>query len=430
MSTSASPVIRVIDEISVTPLQIAVVILCFILSMLEGFDILAISYASVAIAEDLSLTSERLGLLFSAGLLGMTIGALFLAVFSDVFGRRRMILAALLVAGTGMCLTGLSTSFWLIALFRLITGLGVGVLLATVTATVAEFMPERHRSLAVGLATAGYPAGAVLGGVLSAGLINIYGWPSIFFSGGVLTLFIVLVVFIVLPESLQFLMVRQPKDALQKINRTLEKLKQAPLAKLEGESRVIRQPGPGRLLDNEFQERTLWLWLCFGLAFATLYFLISWIPRIVEDSGVSKSIAIYALTFFNLGAVVGIACLGRLASYIGLGRMILIFMVSGGALMVAFPFVTGTSLMLLCAVLGALVQGGFVGLYAAAAAIYPAEVRATGVGWGIGLGRIGAVVSPYVTGLLLSQGIEELKLFLIFAITLGLSGFFVRKLQV
>lgn len=430
MSSTADAVAQAIDRGRISPRQYLVLGVCFILSMLEGFDVLAISFASVAIAQEFALPQDQLGLLISAGLLGMTVGALFLAALSDIFGRRRMILVALTLAGTSMVATGLAQGLWSIALLRVATGLGIGIMLATVTANVAEFAPERHRSLAVGMVTAGYPMGATLGGFASATAIGEYGWPSIFYGGGGLTLLMMLAVWLAMPESPRFLAARQPPGALDAINRTLRGFGMAPLQKLQGPAQAAARPGPDKLLTPQLRARTLWLWLCFGLCFATLYFLFGWIPKIVSDAGIDAAIAIYALTFFNLGAVAGVGGLGKMADLIGLSRMIALFLALGAALMVVFPFVDGWALMLLCAVLGALVQGGFVGLYAAAAAIYPPQVRATGVGWGIGLGRIGAVLSPYVAGVLLEQGMTPLTLFCIFAAFLLLGAGMVRQLRV
>lgn len=433
-SVAYQSVTRAIDERPVGFLQIVIFAVCFTLSMLEGYDVLVISFASVSLSEQLGLTSDRLGVLISAGLLGMTIGALFLATLSDLFGRRRMILIALVLSGLSMCATGMATSLWSIALLRVFTGIGIGILLATVTAVVAEFMPERRRSLAVGVATSGYALGATLGGVMSASLINVYGWPTLFYGGGVLTLFMVLVVLWVLPESLQFLLLRQPAGALQRANKTLVKMKLPTLKSLGDKPSVIKRAGVQGLLSEGLRQQTLLLWLAFGLAFGSLYFLFGWIPKLTVDAGVSETAAIYALTFFNLGGLVGVALLGQMAIYAGLSRMILIFMLLGGGLMVAFPFTTYNTYLLLtlCAFLGAMVHGGFVGLYSAAAKLYPPEVRVTGVGWGIGLGRVGAVISPYAAGVLYAdgQGLGVTGLFLLFAFILALSALVVSRLRV
>lgn len=433
LMTQKATLAAVSASVNRTPMamvQWLVFVVCFILSMLEGFDVLAISYASVAISEQLSLSPDQLGLLISAALLGMTIGALFLAMLSDIFGRRTMILVALLLSGTGMYVTGLSQSLWLILLCRLVTGLGIGILLATVATLVAEFMPERHRSMAVGAATAGYAVGASIGGLVAVPLIQTYGWPSIFFSGGVLTLLMALIVRVFLPESLQFLVLLKPKGALKAINRTLRRLGHASMTELDAQAVRVRRPGPGVLLNQSLRRHTTWLWSSFALAFASLYFLFGWIPKLVADSSLSQTTGIYALTFFNLGALAGVIGLGRLAAFAGLGRVIALFMLAGAAAIAAFPFMEGAALLALCVLLGILVQGGFVGLYAAAAAVYPAEVRATGVGWGIGLGRIGAVASPYVTGLLIGQNVPPLVLFVMFALILALAGLCANRIGV
>ncbi|MBF2754517.1 MAG: MFS transporter [Gammaproteobacteria bacterium AqS3] len=428
---------RVTDAIHhapIGPLQIGVFVIGFVLSMLEGFDVLAIAFASVSIQRELNLTPDQMGILFSSGLLGMMLGAMMLTLLSDLLGRRRMILAALTLSGVSMVLTPLPESLWAIAALRLLTGVGVGVLLATVATIVAEFAPVRWRSLMVNASLAGFAFGAVVGGIVSAEIIGVYGWGSIFYGGGALTLMLVLLVWIGLPESPEFLLSRRPQGALESLNRILAKLDMQPLERLdpprEEAQKGLLSGGPGQLLSSEWRGRTLLLWLSFGFSYGGLYFLLNWIPQIVNAAGASETVSIYALTAFNVGAVAGILLLGVLSGQGRTSLMVGVFFVACAASMMVFPFVQGDVILLVCGLMGGLIQGAVVGLYVCGTILYPAEVRATGVGWGIGLGRIGGVVGPYLAGQLLALELSVPWLFFIFAAPLLISAWAALRLRV
>lgn len=418
-----------IDNSTITGLQISVISVCFLLNILDGFDVLAMAYTAPSIGQEWGLAAHKLGAVFSAGIVGMTIGAMFLSPLADVHGRRPLIIVSVLTIGVCHIATGLVESLWLLVVLRIIAGLGIGVLLASLTSSVAEFTPDRHRNMAIGMLQAGYPIGATLGGVIAALVIPEFGWRAVFFGGGIFALIMTLVVIFLLPESMQFLLQRRPRNALQKINSVLERLGEPQITALpsaQGQSEQSpARPSVTTLLLPEHRGQTLRLWAAFFMAFVTLYFLQSWVPKLLVDAGLPLDNAIYAGAALNLGGAAGMVVLGLLSNRWGLPRTISSYLVVGAMFMVMFTIVPKEVELLLglSFIIGFFVIGGFVGLYSVAARIYPATVRTTGVGWAIGAGRVGAIIGSYSGGVLISLDFTMGTNFLIFAFPLLISGF-------
>ncbi len=415
-----SDIRSIIDHGKITGLQISAFAICVLMNMLDGMDVMVIAYAAPALANVWSIAPGTLGTVFSAGLLGMTLGAMFLAPFADRIGRRRMIITCILVMGFGTLLTAYTQSVGQLIFLRLISGLGIGAMLATSATMTAEYMPERYRNFAVSSVFAGYPLGAVLSGVVAAGIIPVYGWPSIFVVAGVGTLLTIFLVWFLLPESLEFLLKTQPAGALKKVNRILSRMHLDALDVLPlptGER--IKRASVSALFAGNRKVPTVWLWIAFFTSFATLYFLTSWIPKLASNTGLSMELAIYAGTVFNLGAFFGIVSQGYISHRFGLRRIICSFLLGTAILMGAFGFWSHPWIILLMfGLIGFGVQGGFVGLYAVAARLYPTEIRNTGIGWGIGAGRTGAIVGPKIGGTLVGMGLSMTASFIFFALPL------------
>ena len=422
---------RLLDARPVGRTQVLLLGVCFLLQMIDGFDVLAMSFAAPSLAQDWDLAPEQLGLLFSAGVLGMTLGAMFLSPLTDRIGRRTMILCMVLIMGLSMLATAAAKSLPVMLALRLLTGLTIGAMLASLTALVSEFFPDRLRNLAVGILLAGYPLGAVMSGYLAAWLLPAHGWPGVFLVGGAMTLALLPLVLLCLPESLHFLLCRRPARAIDKVNAVLARLGLAavavlPVATVEPEPASVQS-----LLVVSRRRATLKLWTSFLLCFGTLYFLLSWIPKLLVDAGLPLQQAIYAGIAFNLGGALGNVAMGWVSTRLGLQKTIFYFHVIAALGMVMFALLPLgiAALLLLTTVIGLFQQGGFVGFYMVAARLYPAEIRTTGVGWGIGLGRFGAVLAPYAAGLLIAAGWGVSLLFILFALPLLLGGWITRSIR-
>jgi benzoate transport len=414
---------KLIDQSAMSKLQYATILVCFLMNILDGMDVLVISYCAPAIAKSWQVGPEALGIVFSSGLAGMTIGALFLAPFADHMGRKNMILISALLMGTSIMFTAWTTSVPQLILLRFLSGIGIGSMLASTAALTAEYTPDRSRDFWVSFVISGYPVGAVLSGMVAASVVPNSGWQTMFQLAGLASFVTIPLIVVFLSESIDFYLNKQPKGALQKTNRILGKMKLEQLTKLP--ERITKAAGipVKKLVSNEYKIPTLQLWTALFLAFGCLYFLTSWIPKMAESTGLSMSLAIYAGTVFNVGAWGGIILQGYFSSKFGLKKTIAVYLVLTAILMMVFRWFIGSDwLLFVFGLLGFTLQGGFVGLYAVAARMYPTEFRTTGLGWAIGMGRLGGVIGPAVGGVLIGMGFMMASTFMIFAIPTFLAG--------
>ena len=407
-----------VDQIKMTKVQYFSIAICFLMNILDGMDVLVVSYCAPAIAQDLSLGPKTLGVVFSAGLIGMAIGAIFLAPFADKFGRKKLILVSAFIMGLSVLLTAFSENIFQLIFMRLLSGLGIGCMLATTATLTSENVLNNSKDFWVSLVISGYPVGAVLSGYIAAAVIPLYGWESMFILSGLITILTIPLTYFFLTESPQFYLKKQPKGALKKANKILVKMNFEALESLpKVDLSVINKSQVSQLFTKKYKISTLQLWAALFFAFGCLYFLISWIPKLATDAGLSIELAIYAGSIFNVGAFFGIVLQGYFSSKIGLKKTISIFLLLTFLLMASFKVFIGTDILLLIYfLLGFSLQGGFVGLYAVAARLYPTEFKTTGVGWAIGMGRIGGILAPLIGGLFISLGLSLSANFFIFSI--------------
>jgi benzoate transport len=430
-------VTEVIDNGKISRQQILVVALCMFFNMLDGFDIIAMAVVAGDVSREMMLPPDKVGWIFSFALAGMMAGAMLLAPISDIVGRRKVIVVSIIVVGVSILLTANATTLLEFIALRFISGLGAGVMLASQATLAAEYSPEKYRSLSVTFVTSGYALGAMFTSVAAGLILPDYGWRGMFWFGGATTLVMGLVAWLLIPESLKYLLERRPHDALQRINKILAKLKRDPLAEMPDITPQQQKQSPGmvqvmaQLLAKEHRKVTLTLWTTFFLAFSALYFLLSWIPMLVEDAGFSKADAREAFFLFNLGGVIGVWILGILSTRWKLTNIVFTLMFSASIFMVIFAAIPGDIdlLLTLIFIIGLLQQGGFTGLYAAAAKAYPTSMRSTGIGWSIGLGRFGAVAGPAVAGYLIAGGLDMAANFYIFAVPLAVSAIIAYRLH-
>ena len=441
MAASASSdnlVANIIDNGRVSSQQVLVVVLCMFLNMLDGFDITAMAVVASSVSAELQLTPDKLGWIFSFTLAGMMGGAMFLSPVTDLIGRRRMIIVSVALVGTSIVLTALATTLTQFIVLRFVSGIGAGAMLASQATLAAEYSPEKYRALSVVLVTVGYPAGAMFTSVVADLVMPGFGWRGMFWFGGILTLAMVIVAYLFIPESLKFLVERRPPEALERANAILVRMKKPavpalPRSEPTNDGREASFVGTMTgLLSKELRSRTLTLWATFFLCFSTLYFLMSWIPKLMEDSGFTAAVGRDAFFLFNLGAIFGVLILGWLSTRMKLTNLVFTFLFASAVGMIAFALAPGDKGLLLALIflIGVLQQGGFTGLYGAAAKAYPTGVRSTGIGWSIGLGRFGAVVGPAVAGYLIVAGLDMAANFIVFAVPMAIGGLFAYRLHI
>lgn len=428
----------IIDNGEVSGQQLLVVGLCFVLNMFDGFDITAMAVVAGAVASELSLSPDKLGWIFSFALAGMMTGAMLLAPVSDIVGRRTVIILSILLVGASIVLTSQASTLYEFIALRFISGLGAGSMLACQAALTAEYSPDKYRALSVVAVTAGYPAGAMMTSVAAGVIMPEYGWPGMFLFGGGLTLAMAVVAWLLLPESLKYLLDRRPNDALSRINKILAKLGKKeldvmpPVMEAAAEARVGLLATVLKLISPQHRAATLQLWLTFFLSFASLYFLMSWIPKLVEDAGFTATDGRRAFFLMNLGAIIGTFVIGIVATRVKLTNLVAAFFCLSGAGMLVYAVapVDLDWLFTLIFFIGLFQQGGFTAMYSVAAKIYPTNVRSTGIGWAVGLGRSGAVAGPAIAGYLIAGGLGMSANFILFAIPMAISAILAYRLHV
>jgi MFS family permease len=305
----------------------------------------------------------------------------------------------------GMLAAGFARGVIDLSVYRFVTGVGIGGMLASTNAMAAEFSNAKHRSMAVILMAGGFPLGAVVGGAIASNLLQTYDWRAVFYFGASVTALFIVFVLLLLPESISYLSHKRPPAALEKINRILSRMKHATIEALPPVEQVP-ESGTRKLFSSSLRRTTVLLTAAYFTHIMTFYFILKWIPKIVVDMGFAASAAGGVLVWANVGGLSGCVLLGILSHRFTVRAMVMVVLV-GGAIMVAV-FGQGQEnlkqLALIAATAGFFTNAAVVGLYAMFARAFPTEVRASGTGFVIGMGRGGAALGPIAAGLMFSIG--------------------------
>ena len=382
------------------------VIVTFGLNALDGFDVLSISFAGPSISADWGLDQGMLGWILAMELVGMAVGSLLLGVIGDSAGRRMTILVCLVAMATGMFGAGHATGIADLLAWRLLTGLGIGGMLAVTTAACAEYSNQQWRSLAMALMVIGYPIGGILGGVGVRYILIDGTWHDIFIAGGWVTLAFIPIVLLLAPESPVFLDRRGSPGALEKINRVLARFGHPPAAELTPVGPAAPKPSVTDIFKPELLLTTILVTVAYFALIMTFYFLVKWVPKIIVDMGYEPRAAAGVLAWLNVGGATGGAVFGFLATRINL-RPLTIAVLIGATLMI-YWFGSGAedlrSLTIVVACAGFFTNSAICGMYTLFAKVFPTQARSTGTGFAIGIGRGGAALSPVVAGYLFQAG--------------------------
>ena len=420
-----------INSRNMSVFQIQTVFICTLINMLDGFDVLVMSFAAASVSSEWTLTPYQLGILLSAGLFGMAIGSISLGALADRLGRKRLVNICLVIITAGMFASAYSENQEQLLAFRFVTGIGIGGMLATLTTLVSEYSNESSRGLCIGFLQSGYPLGALLGGIVSVYLIDSFGWRSLFIFGGSLSLIMLPFVFWKLPESLDFLLLRGNQADKSKIQQILTKLQIETSEFLHTTEESEKKADWISLFSSDSRANTLYLWTCYFLLMFSFYFVVSWTPKLLVDAGLTTGQGISAGVYLQAGGLVGAISLGLLGYKFKVPILTSVFFCCGVAAMLFYGLVelSLVSLMLVAAVMGFFLIGAMIGLYTIAPSVYPANVRVSGVGLAIGIGRLGAIVAPLAGGIILNSGYSTDEIFVIFSIPLILAALAVYKIK-
>jgi AAHS family 4-hydroxybenzoate transporter-like MFS transporter len=419
--SGAIDVAAIIDGQKVGALQVRAFLLCAAVLFVDGFDVQGITYVAPAISQAWQLPRGALGPTFSAGLFGVMLGALLLAPLADRIGRRRLIVGSCVAFGVGTLATVLVGSLVELGVLRFFTGLGLGSALPNAIGLASEYAPKRHRASLVMFVSSGISLGAIGVGFAAARLISSHGWHSVFVAGGVLPLVLAAALYGWLPESLRFLAALPHARARAEASRLLLEIK-PDLAPLGTDLRVQsgdREGGKATVADLFAEHRgaaTVLIWIAFFMSLLNVYLAINWLPTSLNASGFSLPQAAVITSMYHVGGVLGTYACGLLMDRLG-ARPILIFAfllaVAGFYTFATAPAMPQWSTTLLLMATGFGVIGGQVGITTLASMIYPVPIRSTGLGWALGIGRVGSIVGPTVGGLMIATALDAKHVYLV-----------------
>jgi AAHS family 4-hydroxybenzoate transporter-like MFS transporter len=413
-------VTHVIDGERFGSFQWAVAIWCGVLVTLDGFDNGAIAFVAPVIAPLWGVNVPAFGPVFGAGLFGLMIGALASGPIADRFGRKSVVLASTMIFGVFALATVWAQSINELYLLRFLTGIGVGGLMPNSIALTAEYAPKRIRNTVTAVMFLGFALGAGGGGFVGAALIPSFGWQSLFIIGGVLPLLLWPIALFVLPESIRFLVARggRPTEVARLLNRLTKRSGFQGNENFVIAEETLRGFSVRHLFTEGRAVNTALLWVVFFCNLLVMYFLTNWLPTILREAQVPLGTALTLSGVLPWGGILSTLILGPIVDRIGAPPIVTTLYVCAAAMVIAIGLVGGNIPMLWVTIIaaGACIIGGQSFINVMAAVLYPTTIRSTGVGWALGVGRVGAIVGPMIGGVLLAAHFTPKNLFFSIAV--------------
>ncbi|MDO4640871.1 MAG: aromatic acid/H+ symport family MFS transporter [Neisseria sp.] len=397
-----------LDNRPVGRYQKLVIFLCFLIVVMDGFDVAIMGFVAPSLKEAWHLSNNALAPVLSAALAGLSIGALIAGPLADRFGRRKVLIANVLTFGLFTLLVATADTLDHMVAYRFIAGCAMGGIMPNAATLATEFSPARSRALLVTIVFAGFTVGAAGGGFLAAGLIPHLGWHSVFWVGGISPLLLSLVLWALLPESIGFLVHKSGETA--HIRKIVEKC--APNTTTEHSTFTLPLPPKTKgnpiktVLNSHYRIGSILIWSAYFMHLFLVYLLGSWMPTMLKESGMTAAQASIISAMFQLGGPLGSVLLGWLMDRFNPNRVLGFAYLTGAAMLVLISNI-GQQYALLCLlafIIGAALNGGGTGMNALSSMFFPLPARATGNGWMHGLGRIGAFLSAFVGAWLLDWG--------------------------
>jgi benzoate transport len=399
----ASTAKELIEDTPMAARQWIVIVLMVVLNALDGFDVLSSAFASPGITKEWGINRAALSVVLSAELVGMGFGSVLLGGLADKSGRKLTMIICLVLMATGMALASTATGVTPMVAYRFLTGIGIGGMLAATNAVTAEVSNAKWRRTSIAAYVAGYPLGAIIGGLAaSQWLLPDHGWRAIFVFGAVVTAVMIPIIMLLVPETAAF---HTTKNNLKGVNQTLATLGKSQIEALPPPVAEATKPKITDILSNP-QLRPVTLLLAFGYMFHTItfYYILKFAVQIVSDypPGYPPAVAATVLTTANVGGFAGSLLFGFVMARFGIKWPTALALLIGAVLIVSFGLgrssLTGWQLATMIA--GFFTNAAISGYYAAFARGFPAYARATGTGFVLGVGRMGAAGSPLLAGAL------------------------------
>lgn len=389
-----------------------IILIAAFINALDGYDLVSMAFAANTVVADFGLSGAQLGWLLSSALIGVGLGAITLAPMADRFGRKQLIVFSMALNLVGLLLTVVASTYAELLIYRVITGLGIGGILACVTVLTSEFSNTRFRGLAMAIYASGYGLGATLCGLLAANFIPTYGWESVFIAGAVLTAIALVLTIFLVPETPEALHNRGRHDDLQKLARRLGKT-DGTVAVTVSVPEQAERAHLSEVLTPRFLRTTLLLWAAFALITMAFNYANQWTPQLLTEAGLSAQQGVVGGIMLSFGGTIGSLIFGVLTTRFTARRILIAFALLSALVLVTFIHSTGAPTLMFAAgvAVGMLLNGCVTGMYTITPASYPFRLRATGMGTALGVSRIGAICGPLVVGYLVDAGWTPVALY-------------------
>lgn len=411
-----------IDGQRFSPFQWGILVLCFLVVAADGYDTAAIGFIAPSLVQQWGIARVALGPVMSAALVGLGIGAVLAGPLADRLGRKTVLVLSVAFFGLWSLAAAFAGTVESLTVLRFCTGLGLGAAMPNAVTLMSEYAPTRVRAVVVNTMFCGFSTGLALGGFASAWLIPHFGWQGVLVAGGVGPIVLTVLLILFLPESVQFMAVRQRADA--GIARILGRI--APgttfdgcrFAAPESGASAKRESAIRVVMSSQYRFGTLMLWLAYFMGLLIYYLLTNWLPTLFRDTGFSGARAALMTSLFPLGGVLGNLCVGWFMDRLNANRVIAATYVLAAVMVLLVGRGVGHQLWLgtLIFLTGTLVTSAVTSMSALAAAFYPTHGRATGVAWMLGVGRIGGVAGALVGAALMSFGWQIGSVFSLLAV--------------
>jgi MFS transporter, AAHS family, 4-hydroxybenzoate transporter len=427
-TSQALNVSEIIDRRPMGAFQIGTVILGGLVLVLDGFDGQTVNFLTPSISETTGIPIHSFGPILSASLVGLMIAALSTGPIADRWGRKWPVILSTLSFALFSLLTARATTRAELWTLRFLTGLGLGGAMPNVVALASEYIPKKLLPVLVPILFVGMPLGGTISGFTARAMVPLWGWRSVFLVGGVLPLAISLILIAALPESIQFQAVRgkNPRKIAKTLARIAPELAQPGISVFAGPHGEHQKGVPVKHLFTDGRTAgTILLWIPYFMNLLLIYFLGGWLPSLLRDAGMSVKAGVTATAFLNFGGVFGCLIEGQLLRRWGASLVLTLEYVLAGLLIASLALVRVPFSMMLAMTFstGLVIIGAQGGLNALAVRFYPISVRSTGVGWALGIGRIGSIVGPMIGGMFLTIGWNTRDM-LLFASAIAIVAFF------
>ncbi|WP_168415273.1 MFS transporter [Acinetobacter indicus] len=399
-----------IDSIPLSRLQKVIIVLCFLVAAMDGFDIAAVGFIAPALIAEWSLSPADLAPLFLSGVFGLMLGAFMFGPLADKFGRKRIIIWSVIIFGIGVLISAFSPNLTTLVILRFLTGLGLGGAMPNAVTITSEYCPTSRRSTLVTVMFCGYTMGAAAGGLLSGQLIQLIGWQGILIIGGLVPLLTLPFLYYFMPESLRFMVLN--KFSKEKIDTVIRKMapKGQVIPELVASVTEKQNVSVRELFSKDYFAGTLLFWCAFTMGSIIIYMISSWMPTILKNEGFDLQSASWITSAFQIGGTVGALVIAFFMDKIGQSRVLTISYVVGAfCVLLLSTGVSNLSTMLIVLGIfgiGAGISGSHVGIHVFCSSYYPTHCRSTGVSWAGGAGRLGSFIGSGAVGWLMVSGLS------------------------